>query len=160
MIKRTTSLTNTAQRRLVHCGNSFEEAVNSFTPFITEGRTAVTTVALLSRFAYRWKTFCLNRIKRFQIRSGFIFEDEVKKALAHQNFVIPGIKRIEGHEFDVVVTKGNVIYNIQCKNNFVDLARMEKNPKLFARYNLRLDKYYAQALRKEEQRENLAAGTP
>lgn len=148
-------LSTIAQRRLVYCGNSFEEAVNSFTPFISIGRTEVTTVALLSRFAYSWKTFCLNRIKRFQIRSGFIFEDEVKKALARQNFVIPGIKRIEGHEFDVVATKGNVIYNIQCKNNLVDLARMERNPKLFARYNLRLDKYYAQALRKEEERENL-----
>lgn len=148
-------LSTIAQRRLVYRGNSFEEAVNSFTPFITLGRSEVTTVTLLSRFAYSWKTFCLNRIKRFQIRSGFIFEDGVKKALAHQNFVIHGIKRVEGHEFDVVATKGNVIYNIQCKNNFVDLARMEQNPELFARYNLRLDKYYAQALRKEEERENL-----
>lgn len=148
-------LSTIAQRRLVYRGNSFEEAVNSFAPFITVGRTELTTVTLLSRFAYSWKTFCLNRIKRFQIRSGFIFEDEVKKALASQNFVITGIKRIESHEFDVVATKGDVIYNIQCKNNFVDLARMEQNPKLFARYNLRLDKYYAQALRKEEERENL-----
>lgn len=148
-------LSTIAQRRLVYCGNSFEEAVNSFTPFITVGRTEVTTVTLLSRFAYSWKTFCLNRVNRFQIRSGFIFEDEVKKALAHQNFIITDIKRIEGHEFDVVATKGNVIYNIQCKNNLVDLARMEQNPKLFARYNLRLDKYYAQALRKEEEREHL-----
>lgn len=148
-------LSTIAQRRLVYCGNSFEEAVNSFTPFITVGRTEVTTVTLLSRFAYSWKTYCLNKIKRFQIRSGFIFENEVKKALAHQDFVITGIKRIEGHEFDVVATKDNVIYNIQCKNNLVDLARMEQNPKLFARYNLRLDKYYAQALRKEEERENL-----
>lgn len=115
----------------------------------------MTTVTLLSRFAYSWKTFCLNRIKRFQIRSGYIFEDEVKKALAHQNFVIHAIKRIGGREFDVVATKGNVIYNVQCKNNLVDLARMEQDPKLFARYNLRLDKYYAQALRKEEERENL-----
>lgn len=148
-------LSTIAQRRLVYCGNSFEEAVNSFTPFITVGRSEVTTVTLLSRFAYSWKTFCLNKIKRFQIRSGFIFEDQVKMALAHQGFVITGIKRIEGHEFDVVATKDNVIYNIQCKNNLVDLARIEQKPKLFARYNLRLDKYYAEALRKEDERENL-----
>lgn len=139
----------------MYCGNSFEEAVNSFARFSTVGRTEVTTVTLLSMFAYSWKTFCLNRINRFQIRSGFIFEEEVKKALAHQGYVIPGIKRIEGHEFDVVATKDNFIYNIQCKNNLLDLARMEQDPKLFARYNLRLDKYYAQALRKEEERENL-----
>lgn len=148
-------LSTIAQRRLVYCGNTFEEAVNSFAPFITVGRTSVTTVTLLSRFAYNWKTLCLNRIKRFQIRSGFIFEEEVKMALARQNFVNAGIKRIEGHEFDVVVTKDNFIYNIQCKNNLLDLARMEQNPKLFARYNQRLDKYYAQALRKEEEREDL-----
>ena len=148
-------LSTIAQRRLVYSGTCFEEAVNSFTPFITVVRHDVTTVTLLSRFSYSWKTFCLNRIKRFQIRSGFIFEDEVKKALARQDFVIPGIKRIEGQEFDVIAIKGNVIYNIQCKNNLVDLARMEQNPKLFARYNLRLDRYYAQSLCKEEGRENL-----
>lgn len=148
-------LSTIAQRRLVYCGNSFEEAVNSFAPFITIGRVKMTTVTLLSRFAYSWKTFCLNRIKRFQIRSGFIFEEEVKKALSQQGFVIHDIKRIEGREFDVVATKKNVIYNIQCKNNLLDLSRMEQNPKLFVRYNRRLDKYYAQALRKEEERENL-----
>lgn len=148
-------LSTIARRRLVYCGNSFEEAVNSFAPFVTVGRIEVTTVTLLSRFAYSWKTFCLNRIKRFQIRSGFIFEDEVEKALAQQGFVITGIKRIEGHEFDVVATKDDVIYNVQCKNNLLDLTRMEQNPKLFARYNVRLDRYYAQALRKEEDRENL-----
>lgn len=148
-------LSTTAQRRLVYCGNSFEEAVNSFAPFITIGRTAMTTVTLLSRFAYSWKTFCLNRIKRFQIRSGFIFEEEVKKALAQQGFFIHGIKRIEGREFDVVATKKNTIYNIQCKNNLLDLTRMEQDPKLFVRYNQRLDKYFARALRKEEERENL-----
>jgi len=148
-------LSTVAQRRLVYGGASFEEAVNSFAPFINVGRTAVTTVTLLSRFAYSWKTFCLNKIKRFQIRSGFIFEEEVKKALAQQGFVIANIKRIERQEFDVVATKDGVIYNVQCKNNLLDLARMEENSKLFARYNVRLDKYYADALRKEEGREEL-----
>lgn len=148
-------LSTVAQRRLVYDGSTFEEAVNSFAPFITVGRTAITTVTLLSRFAYSWKTFCLNKIKRFQIRSGFIFEDEVKTALGQQGFVITDIKRIEGREFDVVAIKDNVVYNIQCKNNLLDLTRMEENPKLFVRYNLRLDKYYAEALRKEEEREKL-----
>lgn len=148
-------LSYVAQQRLLYSGNSFEEAVNSFSPFIMVGRTGVTTVTLLSRFAYSWKTSCLNRIKRFQIRSGFIFEDEVKKSLPQQGFEIVDVKRINRQEFDVVATKDNVIYNIQCKNNLLDLSRMEQNPKLFARYNLRLDKYYAKALRKEEEREDL-----
>lgn len=54
--------------------------------------------------------------------------------------------------FDVIAMKNGIIYNVQCKNNLVDFPRMEKNPKMFARYNKRLDRYYADALRKEEQR--------
>ncbi|WP_053842631.1 hypothetical protein [Paracidovorax avenae] len=148
-------LSETAQRLLIYDGAGFEDAVNSFAPFLAVGGTRMTTVTLLSRFAYSWKTTCLNKVKRFQIRSGFIFEDQVKKELTRQGFTITDLKRIERREFDVVATKNGVIYNIQCKNNLVDLARMEKNPKLFARYNIRLDKYYADALRKEEGREEL-----
>lgn len=148
-------LSAAAQRRLVYAGNGFADAINSFAPFIPVGRKYVTTVTLLSRFAYNWKTACLNRIKRFQIRSGFIFEQQVRDALARQGFSVSDAKRIERKEFDVVATKDGIIYNVQCKNNLIDLARMEENPSLFARYNRRLDRYYADALRKEREREDL-----
>lgn len=148
-------LSTAAQRRLVYSGTGYTEAINSFAPFILVGRNYVTTVTLLSRFAYNWAAICLNKIKRFQIRSGFIFEQQVKDALCKQGFLVSDVKRIERQEFDVVATKNGAIYNVQCKNNFVDLTRMEDSPSLFARYNRRLDRYYADALRKEEGREEL-----
>ena len=79
----------------------------------------------------------------------------MKDALNEQGFFVSDVKRIERKEFDVVATKDGVVYNVQCKNNLVDLTRMEENPNLFARYNRRLDRYYADALRKEEGREGL-----
>lgn len=148
-------LSTAAQQRLVYAGKSYADAINSFAPFILVGRNYVTTVTLLSRFAYSYKTVCLNKIKRFQVRSGFIFEQQVKDALEQQGFILSDVKRIKRKEFDVVVTKDDIIYNVQCKNNLVELRRIEENPKLFARYNKRLDRYYANALRKEEGREEL-----
>lgn len=148
-------LSSAAEQRLLYAGASYAEAINSFAPFILVGSNYVTTVTLLSRFAYSYKTSCLNKIKRFQVRSGFIFEQQVKDALEQQGFIITDVKRIERKEFDVVVTKDGVIYNVQCKNNLVELRRIEENPTLFVRYNQRLDRYYANALRKEEGREGL-----
>ena len=148
-------LSTTARRKLVYTGDSFEEAVNSFAPFITVGGNAVTTVTLLSRFALKWATLCLNRIKRFQIRAGFNFETLVRNALADQGFNIQPVKRIQYQEFDVIALKDDVIYNVQCKNNLLDLALMEQNQKLFLRYNRRLDRSYAKALEKDEARQHL-----
>lgn len=144
-----------AQRRLVYAGAEYATAVNSFAPFIVLGKALLTTVTLLSRFVYNYKTVCLNKIKRFQIRSGFMFEQQVKDALAEQGFIVSDIKRIDHMEFDVVATNNGVIYNVQCKNNLVDLARIEANPILFSRYNKRLVRYYEKALLKEKRREEL-----
>lgn len=149
------ALSTTARRKLVYAGDSFEEAVNSFAPFIAVGGNAVTTVTLLSRFALSLATFCLNRIKRFQIRAGFNFETLVSNALADQGFSIQQVKRIQYQEFDVIAVKDGVIYNVQCKNNLLDLTRMEQNQKLFLRYNRSLDRSYARALEKDEAREHL-----
>lgn len=148
-------LSASARRRLVYDGTGYVDAINSFAPFIQVDRRFLTTVTLLSRFAYSWKTACLNRIKRFQIRSGFIFEGQVRQALEEQGHSVCDVKRIEQKEFDVITIKDGVIYNIQCKNNLVDLAKIEAAPRLFVRYNRRLDRYYADALLKEESRENL-----
>ncbi|YCM44294.1 hypothetical protein V2O64_23605 [Verrucomicrobiaceae bacterium 227] len=90
-----------------------------------------------------------------QIRSGFIFEKSVKESLIAQGFYVTDITRINRKEFDVVATLDNVIYNVQCKNNLIDLSKIEGSPKLFARYNRRLERAYEAALLKEENRENL-----
>lgn len=143
------------RNRLVHSGGGYVDSLDEYAPFFMVGATFYSTVTLMTRFAYNWKSVCLNRLRRFQIRAGFIFEESVKEALTNQGFSVSDIKRINRSEFDVVATLGDTIYNVQCKNNLVDLGRIASDPALFARYNRRLDRYYAKALRKEEAREGL-----
>ena len=63
--------------------------------------------------------------------------------------------RIDRHEFDVVTVRDGVIWNVQCKNNFVDLARVDSDARRFARYNATLVRAYERALTKELNREHL-----
>lgn len=143
------------KERLIHEGGSYTQNLNSQAPLIRFGDHLISTVTLLSRFLYHWKNSCLDRMKRYQIRSGFIFEETVKHALTKQGFHITDIKRINRKEFDVVALNDKVIYNVQCKNNLVDLGKIQIDPNLFARYNRRLNRTYEAALLKEESRENL-----
>lgn len=148
-------LTAAMRRQLIHHGNDYVANLDVYAPFIKLNNIYVSTVTLLSRFLYYWKNVCLNRIRRFQIRAGFIFENSVKEALSKQGFTVTNVKRINRKEFDVVTVLDKVIYNVQCKNNLVNLSKIEPDPVLFARYNRRLDRYYARALIKEEAREQL-----
>lgn len=143
------------RKRLVHREGNYSQNLNTKAAFVHVGTEFVSTVTLLSRFLNYWKNNCLNRIKRYQIRSGFIFEETVKEDLRKQGFHVTDIKRIEGKEFDVVAVLGDVIYNLQCKNNFVDFGKLQENPKLFVRYNRRLCRSYELALEKEKGREEL-----
>ncbi len=149
------NLSQHARSQLLHQGGDYSQNLNSYAPFIRVNQQIFSTVTLISRFLYYWKNVCLNRVRRYQIRSGFIFEANVKKALSEQGFHVTDIKRINRKEFDVVAVMNNVIYNVQCKNNLIDLGKIESNPNLFARYNRRLDRSYASALLKEENREKL-----
>lgn len=79
----------------------------------------------------------------------------VKRDLTRMGFLVTDIKRINRKEFDVVAIDHGVIYNIQCKNNWVDLSKIEAERDLFVRYNRRLMNYYAKALKKELGREQL-----
>ena len=67
----------------------------------------------------------------------------------------PDIKRINRKEFDIVATHGGVIYNFQCKNNWIDLSKVEAERALYVRYNRALTNYYRRALAKEANREHL-----
>jgi hypothetical protein len=67
------------------------------------------------------------------------FEDSFKTAIEKKGFTVARRKRINRKEFDVVAV-GQVIYNIQCKNNLVDLSRVESDTARFARYNQQLDR--------------------
>ena len=140
---------------LVNSPGDYTANSNAYEPFIESGATVVSNVNLLSRYLYAFKNIHLGSRKRFQIHCGFIFEDVVKKDLEELGFNVTDIKRINRKEFDVVTTYQGAIHNFQCKNNWVDLANVESDRKLFVRYNRSMVNYYRKALVKEQERENL-----
>ena len=142
-------------RLLVNVPSDYATNTNAYEPFIDRGDAVVSNVNLLPRFLYAFKNIHLGSRRRFQIHAGFIFEDMVKRDLSTLGFNVTDIKRINRKEFDVVTTHGEVIYNFQCKNNWVDLAKVESDRALFVRYNRYLTSYYDRALRKERAREEL-----
>lgn len=142
-------------KKMVQKSGSFIDCTNGYAPFVEVGGEVHSTVMLLQRFLYYYKNVCLNKVKRFQIRSGFEFEGSVRRVLAGRGFKISKTKRIERQEFDVLATHRGVVYNIQCKNNLVDLTRIETDRKKFVRYNRGLERAYLAALAKEEAREHL-----
>lgn len=146
------------KKALVVEGADYVDNTSTYAPFTRVGGDLVTSITLLSRFANHWKNVCLNRVRRYQIRSGFIFEKSVKAALRAQGFDVTEIKRVGHVEFDVVATLDGVIYNVQCKNNLVDLNRIEADVRRFVRYNRSLDQAYRKALEKESGREHVLLG--
>ena len=146
---------NALRAALIHTGASYFQALSTYAPLILVRGTYRSTVTLLSRFAYWWRARTLDRIKRFQIRAGFLFERTVSAELKAQGFKLENITRINHREFDVVTTRGGTIWNIQCKNNFTDLDRVDTDAVRFARYNKGLVRAYERALEKERAREGL-----
>lgn len=145
----------TLEGMLVNTAGDYATNTNAYEPFIDIGPLLVSNVTLLSRFVYAFKNIHLGSRRRFQIHAGFIFEDMVKRDLARMGFTVADIKRINRKEFDVVATYGGAIYNLQCKNNWIDLAKIESDRKLYLRYNRTLTSYYERALDKERKREHL-----
>ena len=138
--------------------DGYVAALETYSPFVLVDGVQRSTVALLSRFLYHWRSRCLERNKRFQIRTGFIFEKAVAAELGSQDFAVQEITRINRHEFDVVTLRDGAIWNVQCKNNFTDLSRVEGDAGLFARYNASLVRAYGRALTKERNREDVLKG--
>lgn len=140
---------------LVNKPSDYAKNTNAYQPFLDLGDRIVSNVNLLSRFLYAFKNVHLGSRRRFQIHAGFIFEDMVKRDLERLGFTVTIVKRINRKEFDVVATRGGVIFNIQCKNNWIDLSKIEAERELFVRYNRSLTNYYARTLKKERGREHL-----
>lgn len=139
----------------VHEGADYGVALNSHQPFIRIGDDLVGNVTLLTRFVYAWRDRVLNRKKRFQIRSGFIFEKKVRAILEPAGFVVAEVKRIKRREFDVVTTKAGVIHNFQCKNTLLDGRLVEGEPARYARHNAKIARAHRSAIAKERSREQL-----
>jgi len=148
-------LSDTLRKAFVVESSDYVDNTSTYAPFTRVDCDLVTSITLLSRFANHWKNVCLNRVRRYQIRSGFIFEKSVKAALRTQGFDVTEIKRVGRAEFDVVATLEGVIYNVQCKNNLVDLNRIATDVRRFVRYNGYLDRAYRKAIEKERGREHV-----
>lgn len=148
----------TPQRRralLIHEGDDYATAINSYQPFVRIDDQLVSNLNMLTRFMNDYKTVALSPQKRFQIRSGFIFEKKVKEILANAGYTVTDITRVEGREFDVVTTKDRVIHNFQCKNTFIDTRLVEAQPAKYAMLNRRILRTYRRAIKKEIDREHL-----
>jgi hypothetical protein len=130
-------------------------ALNSFAPFQKLGANYYSTVVLLTKLVCRTLSLSLLGNKTFQIHSGFVFEDKVSKILEEHGFAPTNITRINHKEFDLITIKKDKVYNFQCKNNFIDISRVNHDYKTIGRYNRQLCRYYEKALVKEEKRENL-----
>ena len=149
------SLSAALRSALVHTAPGYMACLSTYAPLVLVDGIYRSTVTLLSRFLYYWRAQSLDRRKLFQIRAGFIFEQAVADELKQQGFMVQDITRINRHEFDVVTVRDDVIWNVQCKNNFVDLACVEADARRFARYNSMLVRSYERALTKERNREHL-----
>ncbi|MBD3817804.1 MAG: hypothetical protein IE912_02660 [Brevundimonas diminuta] len=140
---------------LIFEGRDYTSAINSYQPFVQIDDLFVSNLNLLTRFLNDYKTIALSPQKRFQIRSGFIFEKKVREVLEAAGFAVKDITRIDRSEFDVVTTKSGAIHNFQCKNTFIDTRLIDTDPKRYARLNGTLVRSYRRAIKKELKREHL-----
>lgn len=143
------------ERLLINYKSDYVGCSNCYTPFIAVGSRLVSNVNLLMRFLYAHKNIHLANRRKFQINSGFIFEDVVKADLAAAGFTVTEIKRINRKEFDVVTVLRDTIYNFQCKNTWIDITAMDEDRKRFVRHNHLIVDYFRRAVAKEVSRENL-----
>lgn len=141
--------------KLTNETDNYFAALNSFAPFQKVHNRYFSTVVFLTRLVYRTLTQSLIKNRSFQINSGFVFEDKVSAILAVGGFTITGITRINHKEFDLITIKNGKVYNFQCKNNFIDITRVDLDYKKMGRLNSRLCNYYIKALEKEVGREKL-----
>lgn len=140
---------------LIFEGGDYARAINSYQPFVRIDDRYVSNLNLLTRFLNDYKTIALSSQKRFQIRSGFLFEDKVQEVLEASGFDVADFTRIDHSEFDLVTTKEGVIHNFQCKNAFIDTRLIESDPKRFARLNAAMVRRFRRAINKEIAREHL-----
>tara|TARA_R110002051_G_scaffold325691_1_gene430236 strand:- start:643 stop:2154 length:1512 start_codon:yes stop_codon:yes gene_type:complete len=135
--------------------DDYFENLNNYAPFQKVDGKYFTTVVLLTRLVYRTLSQSLLKNRTFQINSGFVFEDKASKILEEKGYAPTGITRINHKEFDLITIKDGEVYNFQCKNNYIDISRVNYDYKKIGRFNKRLCRYYEKALIKEEKRESL-----
>lgn len=137
--------------------DEYFDILNSRDAFVRFEDTYYSTYFLLVRYIVNTIYRQLRRKKRYQIKAGFFFEDKVSSILEKYGFtMISGVKRINHKEFDVVCLKDGIIYNFQCKNNYMNVSDIDTDIiNVVTRYHKRLASYYDRALKKEFDREGL-----
>lgn len=135
----------------------YEEIASSVVPFVKCGSYYYSNNYAVLRFIENEIYSILYKIRRYQIKSGFIFEEKVTQVLEKYGYKRDrSVKRIKRKEFDVVCVKGDCIYNFQCKNNYINVKDFGLSYiSMLCNANKRLESLYEKALRKEEKRENL-----
>lgn len=114
------------------------------------------TILFATRYIDNVVFSLLQRNKKYQIDSGFVFEDAVSDILSESGFIRQkNCKRINRQEFDVVCIRDGEIYNFQCKNNYLDVRNMQINVASIVKNHRRLLSTYRRALKKERNRESL-----
>ena len=140
--------------------DNFDVMLNSKSPFYHIQGRLYSNINFLNRFLMYVAEEYLNKNKKYQIRSGFVFEKIVSKTLEKYGFEIKNIKRLENEhatfsEFDVITVKDEIIYNFQCKNNLIDISDIKIDNIKFKNQNNTLIRLYNDALHKEYAREHL-----
>ncbi len=140
---------------LSETSNNYFDHLNSFSPFTSSVNVYYSNAMLFTRFITNLLTIKLEKRKRFQIHSGFIFEDRVIEILECYGFKNSGVTRINRKEFDLITTRNGEIHNFQCKNNLFEISLIDSNIKKTAQINSKLCTYYDAAFKKEKDRESL-----
>ena len=137
--------------------SGYFEVTASRYPFFRIGRIYYSTILFFQRYIVNAINRSLERKKKFQIDSGFVFEKRVVDLVKGYGFEYrKTCKRIEHKEFDVVCVKDGCIYNFQCKNNYINVQKIDTNwIKTAARKHRTLARAYDKALEKEYNREDM-----
>lgn len=137
--------------------SGYFEVTASRYPFFRIGRIYYSTILFFQRYIVNAINRSLERKKKFQIDSGFVFEKRVVDLVKGYGFEYrKTCKRIEHKEFDVVCVKDGCIYNFQCKNNYINVQKIDTNwIKTAAQKHRTLAHAYDKALEKEHNREDM-----
>lgn len=138
--------------------DNFEDMLNARPAFFQFDDMFYSSVLFYQRFMVNREQRMLEKKKKFQIDSGFVFEKKIKNMLVNFGYdVKEGTKRIKRKEFDVVCVKEDgCVYNFQCKNNYLTISQQGKDWSDYTCSAIRkLNRYYEYALQKEDKRDYL-----
>lgn len=135
--------------------NDFVSAMGEKGVLYFDGAQYYTSVPIIYRYIYSFISDEMKKDKGFQIRSGFVFEDQVTNTLKSKGFERVTIKRINRKEFDVICWRKDELYHFQCKNNFIENYNLGKSVKDSVSKNRSLINSYKRAYKKEINREHL-----